>query len=285
RERLVRRAAVDLVRRTRRARAAAAARPRAQRRRDQRRLARRDCVRGDGGAPRRRRLGPPRSHLAAPPRRRRRGRLFRALHRARRALGDLRRGDRRLQLLARRVLGAVDVTRVGRGGRTRARLRVWLRDHQPRMGPGPGRGERGRRPTRGRDVRRGRLPRARLAVRAYARRAVEIRKVLVANRGEIALRIFRTCREHGIGTVAVVAPDDRGSLHARSADETIEIAGYLHSEEHLRAARETGADAIHPGYGFLAESAAFAEAVDAAALVWIGPSANALHSGGDKLEA
>ena len=63
------------------------------------------------------------------------------------------------------------------------------------------------------------------------------RKLLVANRGEIAVRIFRTCRELGIDTVAVVAPDDRGSLHARSADETVEIASYLHSEEHIRAAR------------------------------------------------
>ena len=81
---------------------------------------------------------------------------------------------------------------------------------------------------------------------------MEIRKLLVANRGEIALRIFRTCRALGIGTVAVAAPDDRGSLHARSADETDEVAGYLHPEEHIRAAKETGADAIHPGYGFLA---------------------------------
>jgi acetyl/propionyl-CoA carboxylase alpha subunit len=110
-------------------------------------------------------------------------------------------------------------------------------------------------------------------------------KLLVANRGEIALRIFRTCRELGIGTVAVVAPDDKGSLHARSADETVEIASYLFSEEHIRAAKRTGADAIHPGYGFLAENADFAEAVNAAALLWIGPSPEALRAGGDKLEA
>jgi acetyl/propionyl-CoA carboxylase alpha subunit len=112
-----------------------------------------------------------------------------------------------------------------------------------------------------------------------------IQKLLVANRGEIALRVFRTCRELGIATVAVVAPDDRESLHARSADEAVEIASYLFSEEHIRAARQTGADAIHPGYGFLAENADFAEAVDAAELVWIGPPANALRAGGDKLEA
>ena len=112
-----------------------------------------------------------------------------------------------------------------------------------------------------------------------------IEKLLVANRGEIALRVFRACRDLGIGTVAVVAPDDRGSLHARSADETVEIASYLHSEEHIRAAKETGADAIHPGYGFLAENPDFSEAVRAAGLVFVGPSPEALRLGGDKLEA
>ena len=112
-----------------------------------------------------------------------------------------------------------------------------------------------------------------------------IRKLLVANRGEIAVRVFRTCRELGIGTVAVAAPDDGGSLHARSADETVEIAGYLHSEEHIRAAKASGADTIHPGYGFLAESADFAAAVDAAGLTWVGPPAEALRLGGDKLAA
>jgi acetyl/propionyl-CoA carboxylase alpha subunit len=114
---------------------------------------------------------------------------------------------------------------------------------------------------------------------------VEIQKLLVANRGEIALRVFRTARRLGIATVAVVAPDDVGALHARSADETVEVASYLHSEEHIRAAKKTGADAIHPGYGFLAESAAFAAAVEAAGLVWVGPPADALHAGGDKIEA
>jgi acetyl/propionyl-CoA carboxylase alpha subunit len=114
---------------------------------------------------------------------------------------------------------------------------------------------------------------------------VAIERLLVANRGEIAVRVFRTCRELGVHTVAVVAPDDTGSLHARSADETVEIGGYLHSEEHIRAAQATGADAIHPGYGFLAESADFAEAVEAAGLTWIGPPADALRRGGDKLAA
>ena len=112
-----------------------------------------------------------------------------------------------------------------------------------------------------------------------------IRRLLVANRGEIALRIFRTCRERGIATVAVVAPDDAGSLHARSADEVVEIASYLHSEEHIRAAKAAAADAIHPGYGFLAENADFAEAVEAAGLTWVGPPPDALRLGGDKLAA
>ena len=85
-----------------------------------------------------------------------------------------------------------------------------------------------------------------------------MRRLLVANRGEIALRVFRSCRELGIETVAVVAPDDTGSLHARAADATVEIASYLRAEEHIRAARESGADAIHPGYGFLAERPDFA---------------------------
>ena len=115
--------------------------------------------------------------------------------------------------------------------------------------------------------------------------SMAIQKLLVANRGEIAVRIFRTCRELGIATVGVVAPDDSGSFHGRVADETVEISSYLHSEEHIRAAREAGADAIHPGYGFLAESGDFAEAVGAAGLTWVGPSPEALRLGGDKLAA
>ena len=99
------------------------------------------------------------------------------------------------------------------------------------------------------------------------------------------MRIFRTCRALGIETVAVAAPDDLGSLHARSADQLAEIASYLHSEEHIRAALATGADAVHPGYGFLAENASFAEAVEAAGLTWVGPPPEALRLGGDKLAA
>jgi acetyl/propionyl-CoA carboxylase alpha subunit len=114
---------------------------------------------------------------------------------------------------------------------------------------------------------------------------MEIRKLLVANRGEIAARIFRACTAERIATVAVVAPDDKGSLHARKADEVVEIASYLYSEEHIRAAKQTGADAVHPGYGFLAENAYFAEAVEAAGLVFVGPTPDALRRGGDKLEA
>jgi len=99
------------------------------------------------------------------------------------------------------------------------------------------------------------------------------------------VRVFGACRELGMATVAVAPEDDAGSLHARLADETVRISSYLDAADHVRAARETGADAIHPGYGFLAENADFAEAVDAAGLTWIGPPAAALRAGGDKLEA
>jgi acetyl-CoA/propionyl-CoA carboxylase biotin carboxyl carrier protein len=112
-----------------------------------------------------------------------------------------------------------------------------------------------------------------------------MRRLLVANRGEIALRVFRSCRALGIEPVAVAPPDDRGALHARSADAVVEIASYLDAAEHVRAAREAGADAVHPGYGFLSESAGFAEAVLEAGLVWVGPPPAALRAGGDKLAA
>jgi acetyl-CoA/propionyl-CoA carboxylase, biotin carboxylase, biotin carboxyl carrier protein len=112
-----------------------------------------------------------------------------------------------------------------------------------------------------------------------------IRKLLVANRGEIAVRVFRACRRLGIATVAVAPPDDASSLHVRTADETIEITSYLASEEHIRAAKQSGADAIHPGYGFLAENPDFARAVEAAGLVWVGPPPAALDAAGDKLRS
>src|SRR5919112_6903692 len=105
-------------------------------------------------------------------------------------------------------------------------------------------------------------------------------RLLVANRGEIALRIFRACRAEGIETVAVAAPEDRGSLHAESADALVEIFSYLDAAEHLRAARESGADAVHPGYGFLSESAELAEAVLEAGLAWVRPPPSAPPGGG-----
>jgi acetyl/propionyl-CoA carboxylase alpha subunit len=114
---------------------------------------------------------------------------------------------------------------------------------------------------------------------------VELRKVLVANRGEIAVRVFATCERLGLATVAVVAPDDGGSLHARKAAATVAIASYLEPAEHIRAAAESGADAVHPGYGFLAENADFAAAVQDAGLVWVGPPRDVLRAAGDKLEA
>jgi acetyl/propionyl-CoA carboxylase alpha subunit len=112
-----------------------------------------------------------------------------------------------------------------------------------------------------------------------------IHKLLVANRGEIAVRVFRTCGRLGIGTVAVYAPDDAVAFHTRRADETAPVASYLDVESILRAARETGADALHPGYGFLAESGDFAAAVREAGIVFVGPSPEAIRASGDKLEA
>jgi acetyl-CoA carboxylase biotin carboxylase subunit len=116
-------------------------------------------------------------------------------------------------------------------------------------------------------------------------------RVLVANRGEIALRIIRACHEEGLEAVAVYSEADRFSPHVRAADFAIPIgppapsASYLRMDRLLEAARQTGADAIHPGYGFLAERAAFAAAVEQAGLVFVGPPASAIHAMGDKTEA
>jgi pyruvate carboxylase subunit A len=116
-------------------------------------------------------------------------------------------------------------------------------------------------------------------------------KVLVANRGEIAIRVMRACRELGIPTAAVYSDADRSSIHVRYADEAHHIGGaaatdsYLQLERIVKVAHDCGAEAIHPGYGFLAEKAAFPEACDAAGITFIGPPASAMRALGSKLAA
>ena len=115
-----------------------------------------------------------------------------------------------------------------------------------------------------------------------------IQKLLIANRGEIACRIIRTAREMGIATVAVYSDADAKALHVRMADEAVHIRpspaaeSYLVGDKIIAAAKETGAEAIHPGYGFLSENAGFAQAVIDAGLIWVGPKPSSIEAMGLK---
>ncbi|MEK9908071.1 MAG: biotin carboxylase N-terminal domain-containing protein, partial [Aquiluna sp.] len=118
-----------------------------------------------------------------------------------------------------------------------------------------------------------------------------ISKLLIANRGEIAVRIIRAAKDSQIQTVAVYADSDRNAQHVRLADEAYALGGdtaaetYLVIEKLISVAKRSGANAVHPGYGFLSENADFAAAVEAAGLIWIGPPPSAINQLGDKVSA
>jgi len=118
-----------------------------------------------------------------------------------------------------------------------------------------------------------------------------MKSVLIANRGEIAVRIIRACKDHGLKSIAVYSSEDRNSIHAQLADASYALNGltatqtYLNIEKIIEIAKQSGADAIHPGYGFLSENASFAKAVLDAGLIWIGPSPEAIRLLGDKVSA
>ena len=118
-----------------------------------------------------------------------------------------------------------------------------------------------------------------------------MKRVLIANRGEIALRVIRACKDHGLESVAMYSEEDRDALHAKSADFSYSLNGtvakdtYLNISKIIALAKESGADAVHPGYGFLSENAEFAQAVVDAGLIWIGPPPAAISALGDKVSA
>lgn len=118
-----------------------------------------------------------------------------------------------------------------------------------------------------------------------------MKRVLIANRGEIALRVIRACKDHGLESVAIYSDEDRDSLHAQSADFAYSLSGivakdtYLNIEKIIEIAQRSGSDAIHPGYGFLSENADFAQATLDAGLIWIGPPPSAISALGDKVSA
>ena len=119
----------------------------------------------------------------------------------------------------------------------------------------------------------------------------EMKRVLVANRGEIAIRIIRACKDHGLESVAVYSDEDRNALHVQMAETAFSLPGntatqtYLDIEKLIAIAKVSGADAVHPGYGFLSENANFAQAVVDAGLTWIGPPPAAIRALGDKVSA